>query len=84
MGKIFIIVGKSATGKDTIYKHLLMQEELNLKTVVMYTTRPIRKGETEGVEYHFVDENRLKELTNQNKVIDRFYYIRGIWHYSRK
>ncbi|NLP33622.1 MAG: guanylate kinase [Clostridiales bacterium] len=83
MGKIFIIVGKSATGKDTIYKHLLMQEELNLKTVVMYTTRPIRKGETEGVEYHFVDENRLKELTNQNKVIEHRFYntVHGIWHY---
>ena len=83
MGKIFIIIGKSATGKDTIYKQLLKQEDINLKTVVMYTTRPIRKGETEGVEYHFVDEKTLQELKNQKRVIEHRSYntVHGIWHY---
>lgn len=83
MGKIFIIIGKSATGKDTLYKHLLKQEDIHLKTVVMYTTRPIRSGETDGVEYHFVDENTLKELQKQNKVIEHRAYntVHGIWHY---
>ena len=43
MGKIFYVMGKSASGKDTIYKqlHARMPE---LKTVRMYTTRPIRDG----------------------------------------
>lgn len=51
MGKIFYVMGKSASGKDTIYKEL--RERIpELKTVVLYTTRPIRDGETEGVEYH--------------------------------
>ncbi len=50
MGKIFYVMGKSASGKDTIYKklHSRMPE---LKTVTMYTTRPIRDGEHNGVEY---------------------------------
>lgn len=50
MGKIFYVMGKSASGKDTIYKrlHSRMPE---LKTVTMYTTRPIRDGEQNGVEY---------------------------------
>ena len=56
MGKIFCLMGKSSTGKDTIYKELLQNEELSLKRIVPYTTRPIRVGETEGVEYHFTDE----------------------------
>ena len=53
MGKIFYVMGKSASGKDTIYKrlHSRMPE---LKTVTMYTTRPIRDGEQNGVEYFFV------------------------------
>lgn len=51
MGKIFYVMGKSASGKDTIYKKLL-ERFPGLKTVVTYTTRPIRDGETEGVEYH--------------------------------
>ncbi|NLP15475.1 MAG: guanylate kinase, partial [Clostridiales bacterium] len=51
MSKIYTVIGKSATGKDTIYKKLLEHEELGLRSVIMYTTRPIRKSETDGVEY---------------------------------
>lgn len=83
MPKIYIIMGKSATGKDTIFKKLLENEDLNLRTVVMYTTRPIRVSESEGVEYHFVDENKLNELNEQNKIIEHRSYntIHGKWHY---
>ena len=52
MGKIFYLMGKSASGKDTIYKKV--KEQLpELKTIVIYTTRPIREGEQDGVEYFF-------------------------------
>lgn len=83
MARIYIIIGKSATGKDTIYKKLLDYKELNLKTVVMYTTRPIRVSELEGVEYYFVEESKLKELKEQNKIIEHRSYntIHGEWHY---
>jgi len=83
MPKIFIIIGKSASGKDTIYKKLLENKELGLKTVVMYTTRPIRVSETDGVEYHFVDEKKFEELKNQNKIIEYRSYntVHGIWRY---
>lgn len=83
MARIFIVMGKSATGKDTIYKKLLESEELKLRTAVMYTTRPIRISEIEGVEYHFVEEATLFELQKQNKVIEHRSYdtIHGIWHY---
>jgi Guanylate kinase len=83
MSKIFIVMGKSATGKDTIYKRLLETEELNLKTAVMYTTRPIRSGEKDGVEYYFVDEATLNQLKNEKKIIEHRSYqtIHGEWHY---
>lgn len=51
MGKIICLMGKSSTGKDTIYKHLLSDRRLGLKKIVPYTTRPIRNGERDGVEY---------------------------------
>ena len=54
MGKIYYVMGKSASGKDTIYKRLV-KELPELGTVRMYTTRPIRDGETNGVEYIFTD-----------------------------
>ena len=49
-------MGKSSSGKDTIYEELLSREELGLKPFIMYTTRPIRAKETDGVQYHFVTE----------------------------
>jgi guanylate kinase len=83
MARIFIVMGKSSTGKDTVYKKLLESEELRLKTAVMYTTRPIRRSEKNGVEYFFVDEDTLTTLQNQNKIIEHRAYetIHGTWHY---
>ena len=64
MGKIFYVMGKSASGKDTIYKKLL-ERFPGLKTVVTYTTRPIRDGETEGVEYHFTSVPQLEQMKTE-------------------
>ncbi len=83
MSKLFCIMGKSASGKDTIFKHLIQDETLNLKTVVSYTTRPMREGEQDGVEYHFVTEKKLDELKKEGKVIEcrDYHTIHGIWSY---
>ena len=45
MGRIYYLLGKSATGKDTLYKEILKRRP-KLRTVTMYTTRPIREGDT--------------------------------------
>ena len=59
MGKIFCLMGKSSSGKDTIFKELNEDKELNLKPIVSYTTRPKRINESDGVEYFFIDKNHL-------------------------
>lgn len=83
MGKIVYLMGKSSTGKDTIFKRLLEDDRLNLRTIVPYTTRPVRDGETNGVEYFFTDEGGFQLLKAQGKVIEdrtyRTYY--GLWRY---
>lgn len=83
MGKIFYLIGKSSSGKDTIFKILLENKELDLKTIVSYTTRPIRIGETEGTEYHFVDEKQLQEIEKTGKLIElrAYHTFHGIWKY---
>ena len=83
MGKIVCLMGRSSSGKDTIYKRLLEQKQVILQAIVPYTTRPIRAGEREGVEYHFTDEAGFQELRSQGSVIeDRVYHTRlGIWRY---
>lgn len=83
MGQIFCMMGKSASGKDTIFQMLMMRKELHLKKIVPYTTRPIRSGEKEGVEYHFVSVDRMQEMQNAGKIIElRTYHTHeGDWHY---
>lgn len=83
MAKLFVLIGKSATGKDTVYKELLNEEELKLKEIISYTTRPIRAGEKDGVEYYFVSKDRLKALKNQDKIIEIRGYntVQGLWNY---
>lgn len=83
MAKIFFVLGKSCSGKDTIFKELKENRELNLNTVTGYTTRPMREGETNGVEYFFVNNEELEALKNQGKVIECRDYntIYGVWSY---
>lgn len=83
MSKLFCIMGKSASGKDTIFKRLVQDRTLDLKTVVSYTTRPRRDGEQEGVEYHFVSPQMLKELREAGRVIEcrDYHTVHGLWSY---
>ena len=82
-GKIFFVMGKSASGKDTIYKKLL-EYFPELKTVTLYTTRPMREGETEGVEYHFIREEQLEAMKSEGRVIEMRTYqtMYGPWSYA--
>lgn len=82
MGKIYYVMGKSSSGKDTIYKKLL-ERHPGFRTIVPYTTRPIREGERDGVEYFFVDDVRLRDMQESGQVIEvRSYNTRcGIWTY---
>ena len=83
MGKIFYIMGKSSSGKDSIYRQLEADQELGLRRLVIYTTRPIRDGEENGREYFFVDENKLKEFRRNGKLIEARTYqtVYGPWTY---
>lgn len=81
MGKIFCLMGKSASGKDTIYRELL--KKLPLTNVVPYTTRPRRTAEMEGVEYYFVTQGQFQQMQSQGIVIESRTYntVHGSWTY---
>ena len=82
MGRIYYLLGKSATGEDTLYKEILKRRP-KLRTVTMYTTRPIREGETDGVEYFFTGREELERQLASGKVIESRTYqtIAGPWTY---
>lgn len=83
MPEIAFIMGKSSSGKDHIFKALIEDETLWLSTITMYTTRPMRAGETDGVEYYFVDDNKACEFEKNNKIIEmrKYQTVYGEWKY---
>ena len=83
MGKIFYIMGKSSSGKDTIYGRLLEDKGLDLCNIVLYTTRPMRQGEQPGREYYFVNQDTFREFEEKGKVIEARTYdtVYGPWIY---
>lgn len=82
MGRLYVIMGKSAVGKDSLYCSLIDRNPM-LKTVVPYTTRPIRTGEVEGKEYHFVTEGELETMRQQGRIVECRGYdtVHGPWYY---
>ena len=82
MGKIYCVMGKSSSGKDTVYKKLKEQYK-EFRLIVPYTTRPIREGEKDGVEYYFVDPEQFRAMKEDGKGVEsRSYNTKcGIWTY---
>lgn len=60
MTKLVCIVGESASGKDTVVRYL--RKEFNFKEVCSHTTRPMRSGETNGVEHWFDTKEEFDKL----------------------
>ncbi|APH20920.1 TPA: guanylate kinase [Clostridium botulinum] len=76
MGKLYCILGKSASGKSTVEK---MLEKKGERRIISTTTRPIREGEQEGVDYHYISEKEFEELKNSNSLLENTQYRE--WHY---
>lgn len=64
---IYLIVGNSGSGKTTQAK--LLQEQAHFNKIVTYTTRPIRNGEINHIDYNFVNVSEFKELEKNNKLL---------------
>ena len=82
MNRIFCIVGKSCSGKDTLYARIL-ERYPELVPVILHTTRPIRPGEADGQTYHFVTEEQLRQYESRGQVIEKreYHTTQGLWIY---
>lgn len=76
MQRIFVIAGPTNTGKDTIMKRLLQIPELNLTKIVTSTSRPIRSGETDGVDYHFYTKDEFERKIKNGDFFEYAYVHR--------
>lgn len=83
MGKIYCIMGKSSSGKDSVYRRIMEQGTPVLERIIPYTTRPRREGEQDGREYVFVKEAQVQQLEEAEKIIElrAYHTVYGIWKY---
>ena len=83
MGRIICLLGKSGTGKDTLFRLALEDPSLELTPLVPYTTRPRRAHETEGKEYHFVTVEDMEKMQANGQIVEHRSYdtVHGVWHY---
>ena len=82
MSNIFYFMGKSASGKDTLFSKV-REKMPQLRTLVGYTTRPAREHEKNGREYFFVTEEKMNQLESEGKMIEKraYHTVHGIWYY---
>lgn len=81
--KIIVLIGTTASGKDTIVRELLKRNN-KLKKIVSATNRPMREGEIHCKDYNFVTDKEMKTLINENKLIETREYDtkNGVWTYG--
>jgi guanylate kinase len=84
MGRIFCLIGKSGSGKDSIFELLSGDKTLGLRGVVTYTTRPMRDGERDGEQYYFVSKEDLDKFDKSGRLIEirRYDTVKGAWYYA--
>ena len=85
MYKVICLIGKSGSGKSTIEQKLC--SDLKINHVISHTTRPPRKKELDGLDYHFVSDSYFEE--NKEEFIEQRLYkvinpdgTKAIWRYG--
>jgi guanylate kinase len=71
-GLLIVLSSPSGAGKSTISRKL-MEEDPTITMSISATTRPIRPGETAGVDYHFVDEAKFQQLVDSDELAEWAY-----------
>ncbi len=70
LGKIFIVSGPSQVGKDSVVRSLWKHSSLNLAPIITFTSRAMRPGEKQGLDYNFVSDTEFKKLIKTKQVLE--------------
>ena len=73
-----VLVGESGSGKSSIEKYLV--HNYGYEKIVTYTTRPMRDGEVDGVDYHFIDKSQFRRFKLQDFFAETAEY--NGWYYG--
>ncbi len=79
-GVVVVVAGPSGSGKSTLVKRLL-NEDPKLKWSVSYTTRPMRTGERNGRDYHFITPERFRQMIRAGEFLE-YAHVHGMNYYG--
>ena len=81
--KLLVVVGPSGVGKDTVMLKLLEKFPNKFKKGTTHTTRQMRQGEQEGVNYYYVSKEQFSKLKDENKFIESNFYNNNYYGLSK-
>lgn len=82
--KVFVLVGPSGVGKDTLMNSLIERYPNSFCKGVTHTTRPIRPGEVEGVNYYYVTKQQFEDMLKKGEFIEHNYFNNNYYGTSIK
>ncbi len=74
IGKLIIVTGFFASGKDSVVNYLLENHHKNFSKIITHTSRPIRTGEKEGFDHYFVSKTEFERMITNNELIEHVTY----------
>ena len=72
--KVLVLIGRSGVGKTNMFRRLTKEYPNEVHGVVSVTTRPMRKGEEDGVDYHYRTHEDFKRYIKEEKLIEHIQY----------
>ena len=70
MYKIIALIGEAGTGKDTLMQSLLKKYANYFNEIISCTSRPIREGEKEGVNYYYLTKEDFQKKINNGEMLE--------------
>lgn len=80
MFKIIALIGESGAGKDSIMQDILKKYPDKFNEIISCTTRSMREGEQEGVNYYYLTDKQFEQKTKDGKMLEVSYF--NGWHYG--
>ena len=81
--KVLVVVGPSGVGKDTVMQKIFEKYPNSFKKGTTHTTRQIRPGEKEGVNYYYVSKEEFLQLQKENKLVENNLYNNNYYGLSK-
>ena len=82
-GKAIFFSAPSGSGKTTVVKHLLKTNK-NLGFSISATTRPMREGEVDGKDYHFLSVEQFEEKIKEGAFVEWEQVYEGLYYGTLK